>query len=234
MLAFLTSRVNSFGHAFRGLAHALRTQRNAWIHSAVSIIVIVLAIWLTLPARDWAVLILTIALVFTAEFINTAIEAVVDLATSEHHPLAKVGKDVGAAAVLVASIAAVLIGLLILGPPLLAKITDLTQPQAQANQLAFKGMELYSWQNAQGEWQYILLPGTNRGKTFDEIQVAPLDLQGIETALAQLPSDESVFWTNNVFDTQSNQMMSLPFPAQDILNEIKELARSHNINLFLP
>ncbi len=61
-------------------------------------------------------------MVFTAEFINTAIEAVVDLASPAHHPLAKVGKDVGAAAVLVAALAAILVGLLILGPPLWAKL----------------------------------------------------------------------------------------------------------------
>ena len=70
------------------------------------------------PRAIWAVLVLTIAMVFTAEFINTAIEAVVDLASPGKHPLAKVGKDVGAAAVLVAALSAVLIGLLILGPPL--------------------------------------------------------------------------------------------------------------------
>ena len=125
MSSFLTSRLLSFRHAFRGLRHALRTQRNAWIHSAVSLVVVALAVWLALPARDWTVLILTIAIVFTAEFINTAIEAVVDLATSEHHPLAKVSKDVGAAAVLVAAIAAIAIGLLILGPPLWLKLQGL-------------------------------------------------------------------------------------------------------------
>src|SRR4030095_5345453 len=67
-------------------------------------------------------IILTIAMVFTAEFINTAIEAVVDLASPVHHPLAKVGKDVGAGAVLVAALAGVVVGLLILGPPLWAKL----------------------------------------------------------------------------------------------------------------
>jgi diacylglycerol kinase len=60
-----------------------------------------------------------------AEFINTAIEAVVDLASPNKHPLAKIGKDVGAAAVLVAAFAAVLIGLLILGPSLLQKLNSL-------------------------------------------------------------------------------------------------------------
>jgi len=67
----------------------------------------------------------TVTMVFAAEFINTAIEAVVDLASPQKHPLAKVGKDVGAAAVLIAALAAVLVGLLILGPPLFEKIETL-------------------------------------------------------------------------------------------------------------
>ena len=121
---FFLSRIISFGHAFRGWAHVLKTQHNAWIHSVAATAVIVLGLWLGLPARDWAVLVLTIAMVFTAEFINTAIEAVVDLASPSHHPLAKVGKDVGAAAVLVAALSAILIGLLILGPPLWARLSQ--------------------------------------------------------------------------------------------------------------
>jgi len=122
---FFYSRIISFGHAFRGWAYVLKTQHNAWIDSVVATLVIVVGLWLGLPARDWAVLVLAIAMVFTAEFINTAIEAVVDLASPAHHPLAKVGKDVGAGAVLVAALAAVLIGLLILGPPLWAKLLPL-------------------------------------------------------------------------------------------------------------
>lgn len=75
-----------------------------------------------LPMRDWAVLLLTITMVWTAEFINTALEAVVDLASPQHHPLAKVGKDVGAAAVLITALTSILIGLLILGPPIWEKL----------------------------------------------------------------------------------------------------------------
>ncbi|HNB40983.1 MAG TPA: diacylglycerol kinase family protein [Anaerolineales bacterium] len=125
MKEFILSRIRSFRYAFQGWGYVLRTQRNAWIHSAIATAVFIVGLWLQLPARDWAVIILTAALVFSAEFINTAIEAVVDLATEEHHPLAKIGKDVGAAAVLVAALAAVLIGLLILGPPLLQKIKSI-------------------------------------------------------------------------------------------------------------
>jgi len=119
---FILSRIAAFGHAFRGWGHVLRTQHNAWIHSVIATAVIALGLWIGLPPRDWAIIVLTIAMVFTAEFINTAIEAVVDLASPVHHPLAKVGKDVGAGAVLVAALAGVVIGLLILGPPLWAKL----------------------------------------------------------------------------------------------------------------
>ena len=125
MIAFLRSRLLSFKHAFHGLWYVLRTQRNAWIHMAVTVVVVLMSWWLALPARDWAILALSIAIVWTAEVLNTAIEAVVDLASPVHHPLAKVGKDVGAAAVLIAAATAVLVGLLILGPPLWTKFVPL-------------------------------------------------------------------------------------------------------------
>jgi diacylglycerol kinase len=122
MWNFIRSRFRSFGNAFRGFWYVLRTQRNAWIHAVIATFVFFLSLWLRLDAREWAIIILTTAMVFTAEFLNTAIEAVVDLASPQKHPLAKVGKDVGAAAVLIAALAAVLVGLLILGPPLWARL----------------------------------------------------------------------------------------------------------------
>ena len=125
MSEFLRTRLESFRYAFAGWAFVLRTQRNAWVHAAASLAVFLLCLWLGLPGRDWAVIILTVAMVWAAEFINTALEAVVDLSTPGHHPLARVGKDVGAAAVLIAALAAVLIGLLILGPPLLSRLQAL-------------------------------------------------------------------------------------------------------------
>jgi diacylglycerol kinase len=63
-------------------------------------------------------LITVICMVWMAEFLNTALEAVVDLASPSHHPLAKTGKDVGAAAVLITALTSIIVGLLILGPPL--------------------------------------------------------------------------------------------------------------------
>jgi diacylglycerol kinase len=122
---FLYSRIAAFGHAFRGWWYVLKTQQNAWIHSLFATVVVLVGLWVGLKAIDWAVIVLTIAMVFTAEFINTAIEAVVDLASPVHHPLAKVGKDVGAGAVLVAALAGIVIGLLIIGPPLWARLLTL-------------------------------------------------------------------------------------------------------------
>lgn len=123
MYPFLASRARSFRYAFSGWWFVIRTQRNAWIHAVVSVAVIIVSFWLRLSPRDWAVIIIAIAMVWTAEFINTALEAVVDLASHhEHHELARVGKDVGATAVLIAALSAALIGLLILGPPLCRKL----------------------------------------------------------------------------------------------------------------
>jgi diacylglycerol kinase (ATP) len=118
MIEFITSRIASFGHAFHGWAFVVRYEKNAWIHAVATICVVIVATWLNVPLRDAAVLVLAVAMVWTAEILNTSIEAVVDLASPMHHPLAKIGKDVGAAAVLIAATAAVIIGLLILGPPL--------------------------------------------------------------------------------------------------------------------
>ncbi len=123
MHQFILSRLRSFGNAFRGWWYVIRTQQNAWIHAIITTGVVIVGLWLRLPARDWAVLLLTISMVWAAEFVNTAIEAVVDLASPAKHPLAKVGKDVGAAAVLIAALAAICVGLLIMGPPLWARIS---------------------------------------------------------------------------------------------------------------
>jgi diacylglycerol kinase len=117
------SRLASFQHAFAGWLYVLRTQRNAWIHTMATIIVFAVALWVDLDGLSWAILLITIGLVWISEFLNTALEAIVDLASPEHHPLAQVGKDVGAAAVLISALVAILVGLLILGPPLLNKIT---------------------------------------------------------------------------------------------------------------
>jgi diacylglycerol kinase len=122
MKDFFISRVHSLKHALAGMEYVLRTQKNAHIHMAATISVVMMALWLNISAIPFAILILTIGTVWTAEFINTSLEAVVDLASPQRHPLAKVGKDVGAAAVLIAAISSVVIGIIILGPALLSKL----------------------------------------------------------------------------------------------------------------
>lgn len=122
---FIRSRLKSFKHAFGGWWYVIRTQQNAWIHALATVMVVVVAIWLQIEMQDWALIVLAIAMVWTAEFLNTSLEVVVDLASPDLHPLAKVGKDVGAASVLIAALSAAIIGILILGGPFVEKIKAL-------------------------------------------------------------------------------------------------------------
>lgn len=117
------SRIQSFRHAFAGLWYVLQTQRNAWIHLIATLTVVLVGIWLRLERQDWALLIISILIVWLAEIINTALEAITDLASPEVHPLARVGKDVGAGAVLLASISAVILAILILLPAIQLKLS---------------------------------------------------------------------------------------------------------------
>ncbi len=108
----------SFGHAYRGLVHAVRTQRNMRFHVVAAAVVLVVSLLLDVSKLELAVLVLVIAAVFVVEMLNTAMEFAVDLVTREHHPLAKLAKDVSAGAVLVASVAALAVGYLILADDL--------------------------------------------------------------------------------------------------------------------
>jgi diacylglycerol kinase len=114
--------VDSFRHALAGLWYALRTQRNTRIHLTVAVAVVALGLWLGLSFSEWAVLVLTIGFVLVSEMLNTVAESLVDLITPDYHPHAKIVKDVAAGAVLLGAIIAVLVGLLILGPPLWSRI----------------------------------------------------------------------------------------------------------------
>jgi diacylglycerol kinase (ATP) len=103
----------SFNHAFEGIMYAARTQPNMRAHLLISLLVILAAMLLRLE-RDYIVdLVILIGMVLALELLNTAIESIVDLLTVTHHPLAKTAKDAAAGAVLVASIAAVVVGYLV-------------------------------------------------------------------------------------------------------------------------
>lgn len=116
------NRVESFRFAFAGLWHTLRTQRNAQIHLVIALLILGLGLLLRLEPIEWAVLALTTGLVFATEMLNTVAEAAMDYATTEFHPQVKIVKDVAAGAVLFTAIIAVIVGLLILGPPLLDRL----------------------------------------------------------------------------------------------------------------
>ena len=117
------SRWRSFAYALAGMAYMLRFQTNTRIMSAATVAVLITGWWTGIDALRWAVLILALALVWIAEFINAAIEAVTNISSPTFHPLAKTAKDVAAGAVLLASLAALFIGAFILAPPLLDKLS---------------------------------------------------------------------------------------------------------------
>ncbi|MBK8308501.1 MAG: diacylglycerol kinase family protein [Gammaproteobacteria bacterium] len=112
-------RIASFRYAFAGLWVMIRTQPNAWIHAVATLVVVGAGIHFALPGRDWALLVCAIGLVWMGEALNTAIEFLADAAVPAHHPLIKHAKDIAAAAVLLASLAAALIGALVFAPHLL-------------------------------------------------------------------------------------------------------------------
>ena len=115
-------RISAFRFAFEGLAYLLRTQPHARIHLAMTVAVVAMGWWLGVSTLAWVALTLAIGAVWVAEAFNTAVEAVVDLTSPDFHPLAKAAKDVAAAGVLLAAVAAVVVGLLVFLPPLLARL----------------------------------------------------------------------------------------------------------------
>lgn len=121
-----TSRLSSFSYALAGWLYMLRRQKNTRIQAVASVIVIAVALWLQVDWIGLALLVLAITIVWMAEFINAAVEAAVNLATQEIHPMARVGKDVASAAVLLGVVASVVIGMLVMLPPLLERFGFLT------------------------------------------------------------------------------------------------------------
>jgi len=108
--------VRSFGNAFRGIGILLRTQANARIHAVAMAVAVAAGVWFRISPGEWCAIAAAVGLVWMAEGMNTAIEAVVDLVRPETHPLAGRAKDVAAGAVLCAALAALVVGLLIFGP----------------------------------------------------------------------------------------------------------------------
>jgi diacylglycerol kinase (ATP) len=111
----LRQRLKSFAYAFRGIGEMLQTESNARIHGVATLLVVLLGLVLRVDRLEWLALVLTIALVFGLEAVNTAFEALCDVASPDHHPRVRRAKDVAAGAVLIAAIAAVIVAALIFG-----------------------------------------------------------------------------------------------------------------------
>lgn len=113
-MRFFHGITDSFNYAISGVIHGLKTQRNMQIHVVAAVVVLIASLFLNLTRIELVALFFAIALVLISEMFNTAVETMVDLITTSHHPLAGTAKDIGAGAVLIATINALAIGYLIM------------------------------------------------------------------------------------------------------------------------
>lgn len=113
----IRSLAASFRYAGKGVWHCIRRERNFRIHLVAAVYAFALAWWIGLTREGWAALLLVISFVLSREMTNTAVEALVDLATDRRHPLAAIAKDTAAGAVLISAIASVAIGVLLFWHP---------------------------------------------------------------------------------------------------------------------
>lgn len=112
------SRWRSVGYALVGIRRMLADEPNARLHLVASVAVVGLGLWLDVDRGGWAALVLAMALVWSVEATNTAIEYLADALHPELHPGVGTAKDVAAGAVLLAAGGAAVVGLIVLGPPL--------------------------------------------------------------------------------------------------------------------
>ena len=105
--------LDSFNNAINGIIDTVRTERNMKIHLIVSMFILVACFFFDVTKYEFLILAVTISMVISAEIVNTAIEAAIDMTTNYYHPLAKVAKNAAAGAVLVTAINAVVVGYII-------------------------------------------------------------------------------------------------------------------------
>ena len=111
----MKSFFKAFAYAWQGIAHTVKTQRNFRFHIAATVYVTAFSLFYELTVGEYVLLALTFSSVISAELINTAVEAAVDLCSPEQHRLAKIAKDAAAGAVLVTAFFAVIVGVLLFG-----------------------------------------------------------------------------------------------------------------------
>lgn len=118
----IKKRLASFGFAFKGIATLIRSQPNARIHLMAIIVVTGAGFFFKVSHLEWLVLTLTMTIVMAAEGFNTALEFLTDLVSPHYHELAGKTKDVAAAAVLITAIGAIVVGMIIFVPKIMAHL----------------------------------------------------------------------------------------------------------------
>ncbi|MDI6730973.1 MAG: diacylglycerol kinase family protein [Candidatus Margulisbacteria bacterium] len=113
--------IKSFEYAGAGTRHAIKTQRNLWIHFLAGLLVLFLAWWVKVNIVEFAILLLAIFGVIVVEMVNTAIEELVNILSPEHRVEAGLAKNVAAGAVLLSAVGAVIIGCLVFIPKVLGQ-----------------------------------------------------------------------------------------------------------------
>lgn len=107
--------LKGFKYAFEGIVYCVKTQRNFRFHICAAVFVTAFSFFYELTRGEYALLMLTFALVLSAELVNTAVESAVDLHSTERNRLAKAAKDAAAGGVLVTAVFAVIVGVLLFG-----------------------------------------------------------------------------------------------------------------------
>lgn len=111
--------IKSVKYSLDGLVYAYRYEQSLWLHGIVTVLAITLGIIFKIKLSEWAIIFIALGSILALELINTAIEAAVDLTTSEIHPLAKIAKDCGSASSFIMSIVSIVISLFVFGPYLM-------------------------------------------------------------------------------------------------------------------
>lgn len=114
---------NSFKYSIDGLRYAYKAEQSLMIHAMAVIVVIIAGYFLNITVTEWLVCFILIGIVLATELINTSIEAVIDLACPEIHPLAKIAKDTASAAVFVFSTVAFISAIVIFLPKIINLIS---------------------------------------------------------------------------------------------------------------
>lgn len=112
--------LNSIKYSIEGLIYAYGNEQSLWLHGVGSLFAVIMGFIFNITFIQWAIIVVAFVVVLAIELLNTAIEAVVDLVTSEIHPLAKIAKDCGSAAAFVSGIMAGIICAFIFIPYIIA------------------------------------------------------------------------------------------------------------------